>query len=147
MKKQLFYLSAIFAFVILFGSCGKYEDGPSFSLRTKTSRLTGEWKIEKLILNDVEQQLPVEAQNSSMIFESGGVGKITYTQSAISIALDLEWKFGSEKETIKVRIKSFTGSWGDWGESTILRLTNSEFWFKDISSTSSDITITHLAKV
>lgn len=25
--------------------CGKYEDGPAFSLKSKDSRLTGEWKL------------------------------------------------------------------------------------------------------
>lgn len=28
---------------MLFSSCRKYEEGPAFSLATKTARLSGEW--------------------------------------------------------------------------------------------------------
>ncbi len=41
------FLLLVAAVVVLFNfsSCKKYPDGPSFSLRSKTDRLTGTWKI------------------------------------------------------------------------------------------------------
>ena len=42
--KKLSILFAAFA-VVLLASCGKYEDGPGFSLRSKTSRLAGSWTV------------------------------------------------------------------------------------------------------
>ena len=45
----------IYALLILVGlqlaSCGKYEEGPGFSLRSKTGRLAGEWTIEKMTVD------------------------------------------------------------------------------------------------
>ena len=147
MKKQLFYLSSLLVFVVLFGSCGKYEDGPSISLRTKTSRISGDWKTEKNFYNGVEQQVSPDSQNSVFTFEKDGTGKMTLTLSGVSLSGDLEWEFGSGKETLKVRTKNTDGTWGEWDESTILRLTNSELWIKDVPTGTTNEYITHLAKV
>ena len=49
MKNLLFIL-----FAILLCSCKKYKEGPAISLRTKTNRITGTWKIEKLYINDID---------------------------------------------------------------------------------------------
>ena len=146
MKKQIFYLSAIFAFVVLFGSCGKYEDGPAFSLLTKKMRLTGEWKVEKTFLNGTEQTLTGN-DNSTITYVKDGTGTMTYTTGGLSLTVNFEWEFGTGKETIKVRTKDTSGAWGEWDESTILRLTNSEFWIKDTMTGSTDEYITHFAKV
>ena len=35
------------AFVLVLTSCGKYEDGPFFSIRSKNARLIGEWELVK----------------------------------------------------------------------------------------------------
>ena len=42
MIKQFTLIGAIALSVI---ACNKYEDGPAFSLKTKTSRIIGEWKL------------------------------------------------------------------------------------------------------
>lgn len=146
MKKQLFYLSGLLAFVVLFGSCGKYEDGPAFSLRTKTGRLTGEWKVEKTFINGTEQAATT-LDNSTITIEKDGTGKISVNFGGIIFSGDLEWEFGTGKETIKMRTKNTDGTWEAWGESTILKLTNSEFWVKDIPTGTTDEVITHFAKV
>jgi hypothetical protein len=49
MKKIIYALSILTG--LQFASCGKYEEGPAFSLRTKTARLAGEWTIEKLTVD------------------------------------------------------------------------------------------------
>jgi len=147
MKKQLFNLSLILALTVLFTACGKYEDGPAFSLLTKKMRITGEWKIEKMFKNDTEQQLSADAQNSSMLIEGDGTGKMTYTSNAITIAVDFEWEFGDNKESFKVRTKKLDGTWDEWDESDIVRLTNSELWIKDISTITTDVYITHFGKI
>ncbi len=46
--KKLSILFAAFAVVFL-ASCGKYEDGPGLSLRSKKARLTGTWVVESAI--------------------------------------------------------------------------------------------------
>lgn len=43
-------LRCIFIFLVIsLTSCGKYEDGPDFSLRTKKQRLTGTWIVVETI--------------------------------------------------------------------------------------------------
>lgn len=146
MKKTALFLPLLVV-VLFLGSCGKYEDGPAFSLLTKKARLTGEWKVEKVFKNDVEEELDSLSQNTSILYESDGTGKITFTQGSVSLAIDFEWQFGDGKETISMRTKKLDGTWDDWDETRILRLTNKEFWFEETSTTSTDIYETHFAKV
>lgn len=47
MKRTRLLLAIAFAISVVFISCGKYEEGPSISLRTKKARLTGVWEISK----------------------------------------------------------------------------------------------------
>ena len=43
------------AFAMLFlVSCGKYEDGPDFTLRSKTARIAGSWTLEKYMVDGVD---------------------------------------------------------------------------------------------
>ena len=49
MKKFTFStLSVLVLTVFLFTGCGKYEDGPGFTLRTKNGRITGDWKLTSI---------------------------------------------------------------------------------------------------
>lgn len=52
MKKLLIILT-ILTFGLNLQSCKKYEEGPSFSLKTKKKRLVGEWKLESF--NDLNE--------------------------------------------------------------------------------------------
>jgi len=45
MKKCSVVLMAVG--LLLLGGCGKYEEGPRLSFRTKKGRLTNDWKIEE----------------------------------------------------------------------------------------------------
>lgn len=146
MKKTTLFL-AVLIIILFLGSCGKYEDGPAFSLLTKKARLTGEWQVEKVFKNDVEEELDSLSQNTSILYESDGTGKVTFTQGSVSLAVDFEWQFGDGKETVSMRTKKLDGTWDDWDETRILRLTNKEFWFEETSTTNTDIYETHFAKI
>lgn len=63
MKKQILF---IFSFlVIILTGCGKYENGPGFSLRSKNARLSGKWKVVKYEYNLINST--DASQNSSSI--------------------------------------------------------------------------------
>jgi len=47
-KNHKLLLTAAVAIILSFNSCKKYEDGQILSLRTKTARLTGDWKALKV---------------------------------------------------------------------------------------------------
>jgi hypothetical protein len=46
LNKLFIVIPALIVFIL--SGCGKYEDGPGISLRTKNGRLEGEWKVTSL---------------------------------------------------------------------------------------------------
>ncbi|MFT7113294.1 MAG: hypothetical protein ACI8P7_000058 [Candidatus Azotimanducaceae bacterium] len=117
--KNTILLAASVALVFSFSSCKKYEDGPGFSLRSKTARLTGEWEAVKIDGSNVED---VEYL---MEFEKDGTYSQTITFNSSTQTEKGEWEWSSNKEEIEVTID------GEMDAMEILRLTNSEFWIKD----------------
>lgn len=133
MKKSiLFAAAAILVASVTFTACNKYEEGPGFSLRSKKSRLAGEWELEKAIENGVDV---TAAQNASgtvnVEFEKGGA--VTYSVGAFAIVGT--WEFSDKKEDIYLTFD------GDVDTTHISKLTNKELWFKDTDG--SDVTEMH----
>ena len=113
-------------------SCGKYEDGPNFSLLTKKARLTREWDV-KSTGNDILEQGGV---GFTMTFDKDGSLKYTYSVGNQSESYSGTWEFSSDKENLV--IKDDSGTNADTLE--IKRLTNKELWFDyDNSSTDGEI--------
>jgi hypothetical protein len=54
MKTAFNPIFVLFSSILLFSSCGKYDEGPNFSLRTKTERFCGSWELSSLKVNGVE---------------------------------------------------------------------------------------------
>ena len=109
--------------VFNFTSC-KYEDGPGISLRTKKSRLSGEWEVQS-----IEGQ---NLQNSSITieFEKNGDFEVNSSYSYYgynySNSVKGEWEWEDGKRSIEL---SYDG--GGKEEWEITRLTNKEFEFED----------------
>ncbi len=151
MKKITLLLAVVMAGMFMLNSCGKYEEGPSFSILGKTSRITGVWKIDKMIVNNVEQTITEEFGAVRFELMKDGKGKVIYSFGGLSINVNLEWKFNSDKTHVSMRMQDITDTtvWGEWVESEILRLTNKELWVKE-SDTDGGVTtetITHFSKV
>ncbi len=124
MKKSKKHVSLLMAatlvVVINFSSCKKYDDGPSLSLRTKKSRLAGEWEVV---------EINGQSQSNSgydMIweFEKDGDFKFTYEYGSYSYSMSGDWEFESDKEVLELQLD------GDNVEFDIKRLTNKELWLE-----------------
>jgi hypothetical protein len=109
-------------------ACGKYEDGPNFSLLTKKQRLTGDWEVEKLMDGGVN--LIGNGVDIEMDFDKDGDFEIssssTYTDNygytySNSNSFKGEWEFSSDKEEIELDFDD-----GSYQEIEITRLTNKE---------------------
>lgn len=107
--------------------CGKYEDGPAFSLKTKNSRLTGEWSLVSLngqVLEDGEYITFEFEKDGDFVFsygyEDGGFTE-TYKYAG-------SWDWVSGKESL---IMSITG--GEILNFEVQRLTSSELNMQYIS--------------
>lgn len=71
MKKVLASLAivALLAGSVSVAGCGKYEEGPSISLRTKKASVVGEWELEKILENGVDKTSDYRAVVASETIE------------------------------------------------------------------------------
>lgn len=121
MKKITSILFAVVAMALVtFSSCGKYEEGPGFSLRTKKGRVVGEWVIEKTIFNGVETSTGFDGYTIEFKRDN------TYTESYMGMTDNGKWDFDSKKENLE-----YTDDAGNKSAEKILRLTNKEMWLVD----------------
>jgi hypothetical protein len=119
-KKKLVYASLVGVTALSVSSCGKYEDGPNFSLLTKKSRVAGDWDVKS-----VGSQLVGADYGLTMTFDKDGSMKYSYTYGTSSTSYTGSWDFSSDKENLVISI--------DGGIDTleIKRLTNKEMWLDD----------------
>ncbi len=73
-KNTLFLLSLL---VLLFSGCGKYENGPILSLRSKNARLSGEWKVVKY---DFKWTDPMDPSDNSSALLNGTIMTSSYQE-------------------------------------------------------------------
>ena len=153
MKTQNTLLLAAAAVTVLnFQSCSKYEDGPAFSLRSKTSRLVGEWEVVKIdgqsVSRYIEESLAssfpsnysFNLNNANITFEVDSDGDITQEMS-YSVDVSYYSYYGYTYSQTFFYDERFDGEWEwednkesieidwDYGNNTemeILRLTNDE---------------------
>lgn len=115
--KKLFmkYFIMLFMSVALLG-CGKYEEGPDFSLRSKSARLVGEWTLVTFNGNPIAGELSFELrQDNSYTLTENFVG---YPKTSVSG----NWNWIMNKEALTVSVD------GQVDTLQILRLTKDDFW-------------------
>lgn len=126
MKKVKLLFVVLFLSTIALTSCGKYDEGPSISLRSKTARITGEWKLVKQEYNGVDVALDADDKSMVMNIQKDGVYVLTSSYGSFTGT----WEFSSDKTkfiTNFVILGQTTTS-----EETILRLTNKELILESI---------------
>jgi hypothetical protein len=127
--KKLSILFAAFAVVFL-ASCGKYEDGPGLSLRSKTSRLAGTWTVTEAFQGSTNITSSITNGGSvELTFNNDGAYSYTYDFVVFGIptngTVTGTWAFSDDKSQIVV------SNGGQSDSSKILRLTNSELWLEE----------------
>jgi hypothetical protein len=119
-KKNLAYVALAGATTLAVSSCGKYEDGPKFSLLTKKSRVAGDWNV-KSIGSEVFQN----GYSLSMTFDKDGSMSYKYSYGTYSYSYVGTWDFSSDKENLVIN------SAGGIDTLEIKRLKNKEMWLDD----------------
>jgi hypothetical protein len=129
--KKLSILFAAFA-VLFLVSCGKYEDGPGISLRSKASRIDGSWKVEKY----TEDGTDFTSDYATLTFEFTKDGSFTISDNYLGQVYSEtgSWELTSNDEDL-----TFTFSDGTTDVYKILRLTNSDFWISQTYSGMTDV--------
>jgi hypothetical protein len=136
--KKIISLSTMFlAVMIFFSSCGKYEEGPMVSLKSKEARVAGTYEIVEVLKNGKSDEEMLEIMSiMEFTFEKDGTGEISYTYTlggaSFTDVEDAEWMFSSDETKLLVRTREDADSdWSDWEESTIIRLTDTEIWTQE----------------
>jgi hypothetical protein len=134
-KKKILAAAGVTAVVV--SGCGKYEDGPNFSLLSKKSRVVGTWDMKSLtdsqtgVTDNFCQngaycvEITMDKDNKLTQKISDGSYSYTYTGT---------WDFNDDKTQLIWTTPSYTTSY------EIKRLTNKELWLDDdITATDGDI--------
>lgn len=134
--KKLSILFAAFA-VLLLVSCGKYEEGPGLSLRSKKARIVGEWEIEKALQAGVDITADLTfGGNVKLTFDKDDVFTYDYSYVVFGVptsgTISGTWAFSDDKSSLEI-----TNGGGTTESSKILRLTNSELWIEESDSNGS----------
>ncbi len=113
MKKLIIYKLVLIFVVTGFVSCGKYEDGPAFSLLRKITRMTGTWQLKETLENGSKPEEDfLESIGIEMTLEKDGKGKYDLFFSNLKFAAaDLKWDFTNDKENLKVTVKGDDVEW------------------------------------
>ena len=143
--KKLSVLFAAFA-VVLLASCGKYEDGPGLSLRSKKARIQGDWTVESAVQAGVDITSDITFGGTvDVTFDKDGVFKYTYDYTILGQPINGSvtgtWDFSDDKSAVVV-----TNGSGNSDSSKILRLTNKELWLEETDSNGSTYEVHYKAK-
>lgn len=126
MRKVKLLLVALIVATFAFTGCKKYEEGPSLSLRSKTTRITGEWKMAKKQFNGVTVDINADEKTTIHVINKDGslILKKQYGN------IPGTWEFSSDKTKFITNFV-FLGQ-TTTNEETILRLTNKELILESI---------------
>lgn len=122
--KKLLTISLIISLVIIgLGSCSKYEDGPSLSLRSKKARAEGVWTLKSA------------TNNGADVTSNYGTGfKLTLNEDLTAIVeyngFSIEGKWDLSEDKLQLIITDNATQTPKAYD--ILRLTNDEFWMNDV---------------
>lgn len=117
-------------FALSFTGCGKYEEGPSFSLRSRTNRVVNTWAIDRVFIEDKDASTLMQGFINSYRIEFTKDDRVIekYT-SDIGTHTNLgTWRFEDSYARILInysgRVKSYK----------ILRLASDEMWLEEMDN-------------
>lgn len=123
--KKIF--TVLFLSSFLFISCGKYENGPKFTLLSKKARLANSWKLERATQDGVLLQFNANAYtNTTVISKDNGYDIIAESSQNGFINQYGTWEFGENKETIIIDLPQS----GYTDEFIISKLENKSLWLE-----------------
>ena len=123
MRPIVYILLSIF----IMSACGKYDEGPDFSLKTKKSRLHGDWELKAAFING---SLQTSTNYIKYNFSKDGYFGLTVMDNSSGQYLNIQdgtWEFIDKKEFLRLKYLS-NGQVVQLVEWKLLRLTNKDFF-------------------
>lgn len=119
MKKAFFIVLIVF----MGSACKKYEEGPFLSLRSRTSRICHQWRVEKYVVGDEDlTRIVFPDWQHTLEFTKKGVAQ--WTNHPYYGNMTGSWNFESDDQNLTMTFDKITDN------AKILRLTNSELWLE-----------------
>lgn len=119
--KKSFYLLIVAGLLLSILSCGKYDEGPFFSMRTKKARLDGHWNIVLVYNNNVDVTRFYPDDYGYVFDKNGSFRHIENGNDHLGT-----WEFNSDKSEILITFENSSKS----DAFTVLKLTNKHMWWK-----------------
>jgi hypothetical protein len=111
-------------------SCSKYEEGPSLTLSSKTSRLTGSWKLTAQTTDGVTDDLT--GITHTMVISKDGTYNTVINLSYLGFNYTNDyagtWVFSDDKTQLITTVNGLTGT----ETQTIVRLAGKELKLKAV---------------
>lgn len=123
--KKLFCIAFLSLLAV---SCGKYEEGPGFSLISKKNRVTNTWLLSKVEVNGQDETPQSSTYTLKMTLKEDETLSASYTIFTIPYTTTGTWAFNSDKSALILTDNSGTST------NTILRLTNKEMKLRQIAN-------------
>jgi hypothetical protein len=118
---------------VALSSCSKYEDGPAFSLRSKTERMSNTWRVEKAMENGSDVTSDFEQYQLQMLSDGGATLAALYTLGDLTFEFQTSgtWSFENKSEDVRLDFEN------DAADRTyeILRLKEDELWLREKGGT------------
>lgn len=115
MKNLIKKAALVLGIGVVVVSCGKYEDGPGISLRSKKARLAGEWKVSKYSYDGVDGT-SFFADYTYTVDKEG-----TWTATFGSLTSKGTWELVDSKENLKTVTDGSSDTDGDTVVITMLK--------------------------
>ncbi|MBM3452435.1 MAG: lipocalin family protein [Bacteroidetes bacterium] len=126
MKKLAIYVFVLTLTAAGISSCGKYEEGPGFSLLSKKARVTNTWKLTKVEVNGQDITPSESIYSLTMTLKDDETFSADYTFDNMLFNTIGTWAFSSDKSDLILSDKSGTST------NEIIRLTNKEMKLRQI---------------
>lgn len=109
-------------------SCSKYPDGPMFSLRTKTERVTNNWKVAQALDNGVDETADYTKYELDLAKDGGATLAAKYVTFGVTYEFVTvgTWSFVDDKNKISFVLDNDDAN----GVYQILKLQEDEMWLK-----------------
>lgn len=114
--------------LLMLAACGKYEDGPAISIRSKTARLCNTWQVSSAMQNGVDKTSDFNAAFAGYLLDIRKDETYTLSYSPFSIGQvndNGRWEFTSDKMEVR-----FINQDNEVAQYQILRLKEKEFWVR-----------------
>jgi len=135
--------AALFLGAVTLSSCGKYEEGPAISLRSKKARIANTWMVEKYMENGVDQTSAFNSSlaNYTFTMDKDGTYTLSFTILGVPVSDAGTWELVDDKMSLQT-LSNQSGSTPD--KTPIIKLKEKELWTKETDS-SGDIIEIHYA--